>query len=39
MIISRTPLRISFVGDGTDIANFYRHENRCDRRHIYHGDF
>lgn len=25
MIISRTPLRISFVGGGTDIANFYRH--------------
>lgn len=24
MIISRTPLRISFVGGGTDIANFYR---------------
>ena len=22
--ISRTPLRISFVGGGTDIANFYR---------------
>lgn len=25
MIISQTPLRISFVGGGTDIANFYRH--------------
>ena len=25
MIISRTPLRISFVGGGTDIASFYRH--------------
>ena len=24
MIISRTPLRISFVGGGTDIANFYQ---------------
>lgn len=24
MIISQTPLRISFVGGGTDIANFYR---------------
>ena len=24
MIISRTPIRISFVGGGTDIANFYR---------------
>ena len=24
MILSRTPLRISFVGGGTDIANFYR---------------
>ena len=24
MVISRTPLRISFVGGGTDIANFYR---------------
>ena len=24
MIISRTPVRISFVGGGTDIANFYR---------------
>lgn len=26
MIISRTPLRISFVGGGTDIASFYRRE-------------
>lgn len=25
MIISRTPLRISFVGGGSDIASFYRH--------------
>ena len=24
MTLSRTPLRISFVGGGTDIANFYR---------------
>ena len=24
MILSRTPLRISFVGGGTDIATFYR---------------
>ena len=24
MIISRTPLRISFVGGGTDIGSFYR---------------
>lgn len=26
MIISRTPFRISFVGGGTDIAAFFRHE-------------
>lgn len=26
MIISRTPLRISFVGGGSDIASFYRHQ-------------
>lgn len=26
MIISRTPLRISFVGGGSDIASFYNHE-------------
>ena len=26
MIISRTPLRISFVGGGTDLKAFYRHE-------------
>lgn len=25
MIISRTPLRISFVGGGSDIASYYRH--------------
>src|SRR3989338_5198166 len=25
MIISRTPLRISFVGGGSDIASFYHH--------------
>ncbi len=27
MIISRTPLRISFVGGGSDIASFYNHEH------------
>jgi D-glycero-alpha-D-manno-heptose-7-phosphate kinase len=26
MIISRTPLRVSFVGGGTDLEAFYRHE-------------
>lgn len=26
MIISRTPLRISFVGGGSDLKSFYRHE-------------
>ncbi len=26
MIISRTPLRISFVGGGTDLKEFYRHQ-------------
>jgi D-glycero-alpha-D-manno-heptose-7-phosphate kinase len=26
MIISRTPLRVSFVGGGTDLAAFYAHE-------------
>jgi D-glycero-alpha-D-manno-heptose-7-phosphate kinase len=26
MIISRTPLRVSFVGGGSDIEDFYRHE-------------
>ena len=26
MIISQTPLRISFAGGGTDLASFYRHE-------------
>ncbi|MCL4418670.1 GHMP kinase [Patescibacteria group bacterium] len=26
MIISRTPLRISFVGGGSDIESFYKHE-------------
>jgi D-glycero-alpha-D-manno-heptose-7-phosphate kinase len=25
MIVSRTPLRVSFVGGGTDIEDFYRH--------------
>ena len=27
MIISRTPLRISFAGGGTDLAAYYRHES------------
>lgn len=27
MIISQTPLRISFVGGGTDLESFYRHED------------
>jgi D-glycero-alpha-D-manno-heptose-7-phosphate kinase len=27
MIISRTPLRISFAGGGSDLAAFYRHES------------
>src|SRR5690348_15782935 len=26
MIISRTPFRVSFVGGGTDLPCFYRHE-------------
>lgn len=26
MIMSKTPLRISFVGGGSDLSNFYRHE-------------
>ena len=26
MIISRTPLRISFTGGGSDLPAFYRHE-------------
>ena len=26
MIISRTPLRISFAGGGSDLAAYYRHE-------------
>jgi galactokinase/mevalonate kinase-like predicted kinase len=25
MIVSRTPLRISFVGGGTDVKEFYQH--------------
>ncbi len=29
MIISQTPLRISFFGGGTDFANFYRQEEGC----------
>lgn len=29
MIISRTPLRISFVGGGSDISSFYSHEKGC----------
>ena len=27
MIISRTPLRISFVGGGTDIKEYYKNED------------
>jgi len=27
MIISQTPLRISFVGGGTDLRSFYQHED------------
>jgi D-glycero-alpha-D-manno-heptose-7-phosphate kinase len=27
MIISRTPLRVSFVGGGSDLEDFYRHES------------
>ena len=27
MIISRTPLRISFAGGGTDIPSFYKQNN------------
>ena len=26
MIISRTPLRMSFVGGGTDLKAYYKHE-------------
>lgn len=29
MIITRTPYRISFVGGGSDMAAFYRHEPGC----------
>lgn len=29
MIITQTPLRISFFGGGTDFANFYRQEEGC----------
>ncbi len=29
MIISQTPLRISFFGGGTDFANYYRQEEGC----------
>ncbi|MFC2042671.1 GHMP kinase [Chloroflexota bacterium] len=29
MIITQTPLRISFLGGGTDLRNFYRHEGGC----------
>lgn len=29
MIISRTPFRISFVGGGTDLPDFYRHHPGC----------
>ena len=27
MIVSKTPLRMSFVGGGSDLPSFYRHEN------------
>ena len=27
MILSKTPLRISFVGGGTDIPSFYKYNN------------
>ena len=30
MIISQTPLRISFAGGGTDIKDFYERENGWD---------
>ncbi len=29
MIITQTPLRISFFGGGTDFHDFYRHEGGC----------
>lgn len=29
MIITQTPLRISFFGGGTDFENFYRHQEGC----------
>jgi D-glycero-alpha-D-manno-heptose-7-phosphate kinase len=29
MIITQTPLRISFFGGGTDFKNFYQHEEGC----------
>ena len=29
MIISKTPLRISFVGGGTDISNYYKSKGGC----------
>jgi D-glycero-alpha-D-manno-heptose-7-phosphate kinase len=29
MIITQTPLRVSFFGGGTDFAGFYRHEEGC----------
>ena len=29
MIVSQTPLRISFAGGGTDFADFYRHDGGC----------
>ncbi len=29
MIISRTPLRVSFVGGGSDISSFYKHSSGC----------
>ena len=29
MIITKTPFRISLVGGGTDLKNFYKHESGC----------
>jgi len=40
MIISKTPLRISFVGGGTDLEAFYKHHyglvvSTAINKHIY----
>ena len=43
MIISRTPLRISFMGGGSDLPAFYRqepgtrHQHRHQQVHLHHG--